>query len=75
MGIKAKFRNRNERENGDEKTAERFLFGSVCAVTDTSPGCRSNHRREEGEWRGIAADAVAVAGKMNPGVPYKRPIV
>lgn len=34
-------------------------------VTDASPGCRSNRG-------GVAA---AAAGKMSPGVPYKRPIV
>jgi len=63
-----------EKKNGDKKKATGKYIGKDPSrdfylapfVTDASPGCRSNHG-------GVAA-AVA-AGKMNPGVPYKRPIV
>jgi hypothetical protein len=66
---------RKKKKNDDEKKATRKNrrkdpprdFYLAPFVTDASPGCRSNHS-------GVAAAAV-VAGKMNPRVPYKRPIV
>jgi len=64
-----------KKKNDDEKKATRKNrrkdpprdFYLAPFVTDASPGGHSN--------RGGVAAAVAVAGKMNPRVPYKRPIV
>lgn len=59
-----KNRDRREKESNEKnrrKGPGREIFIWLRPVTDASPGCRSNRG-------GVAA------GKMNPGVPYKRPI-
>jgi len=57
---------RRRKRRGEIEENERFLFGSVCN------GCISGVPFKS--W-GSGGCGGGGAGKMNPGVPYKRPIV
>lgn len=54
----------SRRKRSTSRERERYFFiGLGSRITDASPGCRFGSRGR------------VTVGEMNPGVPYKRPIV